>query len=70
MDPLLISLKPQEVSDMDAPSLHLFFLIIVEALSKLMKESIENGALRGVRVSDTETVSHLGYEDGEGTTES
>jgi hypothetical protein len=35
------------------------FLIIVEAINRLLKEARTNGLLRGIRVTELEMVSHL-----------
>lgn len=39
------------------------FLIIVEALSRLIKEARSNGLIRGVRICESEEVSHLLFVD-------
>jgi hypothetical protein len=39
------------------------FLLIVEALRKMIKEACSNGLLRGIRVSESERVSHLLFVD-------
>jgi hypothetical protein len=62
MVPLLGSLKPREDSPR-MPTLTILFLIIAEALSKMLKEAKTNGVLKGVRVSESEIVSHLLFVD-------
>jgi len=39
------------------------FLIIVEALSIILKEVGSNGSLRGIKVSESEMVSHMLFVD-------
>jgi hypothetical protein len=39
------------------------FLVIVEALSRMMKEVISNDKLKGIKVSESETITHLLFVD-------
>jgi hypothetical protein len=45
------------------PLSHFLFLIITEALSRMLKEARTNGMLRGVKVSESKMVSHLLFVD-------
>lgn len=39
------------------------FLIVAEALSRLMKEAISHGQLRGIKVLESKTITHLLFVD-------
>jgi hypothetical protein len=39
------------------------FLIIVEALSRVLKEAKRSGVLRGIKVTDSEEISHFLFMD-------